>query len=619
MDDELSQPCQIKYFEYLSLNLKNTVMPESAEKILVKFSLKNVQSETLYQISVKSLDNSFQNFSTETLETSNFNSPLHFSKYLIFSYFFEQDQFIEITITVKSNSVNDNKIYNFQRNTKISSLVCEKNCVYQRKIDENPRSLHKEILVLSAEKANSSIQYINILLKCKKENNINYSDNKNKIRYLIKNKENRIYLSEIVNNDGSFNNIIIPVELLLPKFSVLFYTYDKNLVNAKTLNVEEFTDKQKNIENEFIEIPLFNSSLNNNIIKIMNYSKLKTRRSLFEYVKSGIRLNIYMAIDISNKNNLGQIKKVIRSCGSILSYYTCTETKEPIFKVYCFGAKFKNSNSSFFNLNLQETPDIIFLKTVIKKYIEFYDKNQAKIELSDHINFSPLIKHISNETKNKNNPKEYNIFFIIANNNPTDIKDLIDTLIECSYLPLSIVIIGVGENLELLNNLITSIPTISSIGIEKKRNITQFISFNKIGFDEKKLSIIFLKEIAKQIVEYYDENNCTPDKMKQNDNDMEDIKDSTNKYKSFMDLKKSSIMFGESGNNNLDNEINAKQSLKNFTLGPFSENGENEEDKKKYSNTPSGVKFSVRVSSNPYCNKDGFINNLRNQNEDNKK
>ena len=626
---DVSQPYSIKYFQNLPLSSQNSGnMTESTEKILIKFSIKNFKQEAFYQIFIKSRDNSFPNFSTESFEVFNFTTSLNFAKYLICDYFFEKDQLIEITISVKSKNEYDNKIYNFQRNTKLSSLVCEKNCIYQRKIDETPNSVHKEILILSVEKVKNSIQYINISLSCKRNNNINFSDIKSKIRYLIKNKEKKnIYLSEILNDNGIFDNINIPLELLSPMFDI-YFLYEQNLVQQKKININEFIDKEKNLKNVFIEIPILSDNPNNNMIKIINNSTLTIKYSLFDYIKSGLKLNIFMAIDMSNKNYINQIKKAIKSCGNILSYYTCTETKEPIFKVYCFGAKFKNSNNIFFNLNLQETPDIIFLKNVTKKYVEFFNSNKDKIELNNNINFFPLIKHVYNEIKKKKNPIEYNIFFIITSNNPNDTKETINTLIECSNLPLSIVIIGVGKNLELLNNLINNIKAMSNISIEKRRNLIKFISFDKIGFDEIKLSNIFLKEIAKQIVEYYSINNLTPDKIKINNTG--NIKENNKIYNSFEYLKNSSISSNnsdintkdikESNNNNINNNnINIPKSVRNFILDPSSGNEGKEDNKKKYENTPYEGKMSVKASSNPYCLNESRKINYKNIYEDVKK
>ena len=92
----------------------------------------------------------------------------------------------------------------------------------------------------------------------------------------------------------------------------------------------------------------------------------------------------------------------------------------------------------------------------------------------------------------------------------TDMKETIDYIVEGSKLPLSIVIIGIGNtnlfNMEILDG--DKIPLINSKGEIRKRDIVQFVEFNNFK-DEKgvrngdELAEEDLKEIPRQIEEYY--------------------------------------------------------------------------------------------------------------------
>ena len=92
-----------------------------------------------------------------------------------------------------------------------------------------------------------------------------------------------------------------------------------------------------------------------------------------------------------------------------------------------------------------------------------------------------------------------------------DMDDTVDCIVEASKLPLNIVIIGIGEtdfeNMDSLDGDI--IPLVNSFGEIRKRDIVQFVKFNTfkeknaIEDDDKELAEEVLKEIPRQIEEYY--------------------------------------------------------------------------------------------------------------------
>ena len=460
---------------------------------------------------------------------------------------------------------------------------------------------------MTSEKYGPEQLYVNISFKCKKEKTVKYSDKSSKTRFLIKNNEKNIYLSEIANDKGIFDNILVPNELLSPIFSILFFNINRILTNVISINVKRFIDNsKKKRNNEFIQVPLLNKE--NSIITILNNSKLETKYSLFEFIKAGIRLNTFVAIDLSKKSLAQDIKKIIDNLGTILSYYAPTKSKVPVFKVYGFGAKIKNNeftNKEFFNLNLEQNPDISDFTHIIKKYKEFYNNNVNNIEYNNINNFCPLIKEVSNEINLKYEPLEYNIFFIITSNIPKDIKEIIDSLISGSYLPFSVVIIGIGDkNFEEIKN-VDNLPANSSRGIDRFRNNAQFVFINK---NEDNLYKLYLRKLAKQIVEYYYLNNSNPEKVKKNN--IQDIKESFNKYQSFVNFQWSTVnsinnSFNIYSSKNEDDEKDKsqKKSIKNVTILPYGldtveEESKDEENNKIYDNTPSGS--TIRISSNPY-------------------
>ena len=86
-----------------------------------------------------------------------------------------------------------------------------------------------------------------------------------------------------------------------------------------------------------------------------------------------------------------------------------------------------------------------------------------------------------------------------------DFQPTIDAIVEASFLPLSIIIIGIGDEdfkkMEILDG--DEVPLISSSGQKRIRDLVQFVSFSKFNNDEKALASEVLAEIPRQIVEYY--------------------------------------------------------------------------------------------------------------------
>ena len=89
----------------------------------------------------------------------------------------------------------------------------------------------------------------------------------------------------------------------------------------------------------------------------------------------------------------------------------------------------------------------------------------------------------------------------------TDMRDTVNSIVEGSKLPLSIIIIGIGDadfsNMDLLDG--DEKPLIDSYGEIRKRDIVQFVKFNsfKKNNDNKELAEEVLKEIPRQVEEYY--------------------------------------------------------------------------------------------------------------------
>ena len=109
-----------------------------------------------------------------------------------------------------------------------------------------------------------------------------------------------------------------------------------------------------------------------------------------------------------------------------------------------------------------------------------------------------------------------------------DLDDTIEALVEGSYYPLSVIIIGIGEGEPIsednkeggFSKMIKldgdEIPLISKHGIKRMRDLVQFVPFKNFNKpeDTKKLAAEVFEEIPRQIIEYYTLNFIYPEMLK---------------------------------------------------------------------------------------------------------
>ena len=252
---------------------------------------------------------------------------------------------------------------------------------------------------------------------------------------------------------------------------------------------------------------------------IINHT-FKTIKTFIDYIRGGININLDIAIDYTasneNPNNpnslhycLGDMpndyENAILSCGSIVGYYD----KDQIFPVFGFGGipPGKNKVSHCFNINFEESPDIQLIDNVIRVYKESLNK----VTLSGPTFFAPIIEKVMSEIKKNLNecPQEnhYEILMILTDGLINDMQETTKLLVDCASLPLSVIIIGIGDaDFSMMVTLDgDDIPLTDCDGRVTERDLVQFVEYEK--FKKKgnitELNEEVLKEIPRQIEEYY--------------------------------------------------------------------------------------------------------------------
>ena len=284
-------------------------------------------------------------------------------------------------------------------------------------------------------------------------------------------------------------------------------------------------------------------------VKNPNYTDNNLTFTLFDYLKAGITLEGYIGIDFTSgiehitDTESNQYLQAIAGIREIVFDFIRD------FEVYGYGAKIidsnDNNNNDYFNLSLQENNVLRGYTNIENAYIECLNK----IKFSDNNSLSPLINNIRKVIYNKYKADTYSILFLLINSPPKndDFQNTIDALIENSFLPLSIVVIGIGNSeFEDIKRLFSNKNKISSKGMEKSRNNIHFISMKDCNFNNDILKNRCLKDIPKQMVQYYSLNKTTPKNIKEQnfDNIKESFKvfENNNSLCEFEDCAPPSLM-----------------------------------------------------------------------------
>lgn len=194
-----------------------------------------------------------------------------------------------------------------------------------------------------------------------------------------------------------------------------------------------------------------------------------------------------------DNNAYNPYQVVIDSFTKALSGYSINQ----LFPSFGFGAQINGSNVPFFPLNGNiEKPECEGLNGVLQTY----DSTLKSVELYGPDFFSPVLQGSLNYVKTKSKLfKGYFISLVITDGNPKDVPKTKKAIIEASKLPMSIIIIGVGDKgfdrmKEMMSNVVYGKES-------QKRQVAQFLSLSELKSVDSLVSSS-LKSVKQQVIDY---------------------------------------------------------------------------------------------------------------------
>jgi hypothetical protein len=470
-------------------------------KVQLEFTIEGLEKGHRYQLQVNPLDNA-TGVPLETETVNCHNNFITFNYHPICDFFFERQQMFQFTLIKDSISRGSIQI-------PLGLIIGSPGSCIRRQIDGNTN------IIITAQGINNVNSYIEFIFITRNVFGVDFGKVKNKITYLISSLGRKIYSSESISYNGNFQPIKIPVGLIENGFTITFYNSEKKELGHKDENVQNFLRQKDNI---YLKL-----KINGEVVDIIHKSNLIKNYSFVDYIRSGVAIKLTIGIDYTSSNlppddplslhylgaNKNDYEQAIEACGIIIAFYDYNQ----LFPVFGFGAVINDADhvDYCFNVNFRDNPEIYTIENVLKEYRNSFNN----LKLAGPTNFCPLIKKAIGNIKKENNPLKYHILLILTDGIINDMQETIDALVEGSFLPLSVIIIGIGNDhfQEMIELDGDDHPITNSRGVKRKRDLVQFVPFNKYKYNPKELAAQVLEEVPRQIIEYYYMYNIYPENI----------------------------------------------------------------------------------------------------------
>ena len=513
--------------ETAPININNVEMEQS---VSLSIELKNVESSNEHRVELITkeenkgiLYNKSAGF-TERRAKNPTDGSIIFQQFFAIPYYFEKQQLLEFKVFFNNSNENESV------QTSLGTIMGGRGQTFKKLLSNG-----EEIRIKGKELKKSSKEIV--FDTSLKGNNLKGM----KFRYSIINlgtdqkpTNTKLYDSEIktINKNTYETNVIAFGRCKIPIMYIKSGERDDNLISIEVYDIvhkRQMGNYQGSFSNlinsNHIEIILFNN------IKAIIDIKIENHPTFISYLRSGINIGLTIGIDFTGSNGhykdppslhflgggLNNYESAIRSCGDIVSAYD----KEKSFPVFAFGFNFidpflNNFDGKYTDFNYPincniDNPSIKYIDGVLQEYRNFI----TKIHLSGPTYFSPMINDLIFEVDRELEEGKvfnYHIIMILTDGMIDDLAETKDSLVAASFLPISVIIIGIGNGdftkMDVLDADV--IPLYDSTGRKADRDLVQFVPYNQFKDNPQKLAEQVLEEIPRQVVEYYQHKGIQP-------------------------------------------------------------------------------------------------------------
>ncbi|XP_013888572.1 copine-4 [Austrofundulus limnaeus] len=248
--------------------------------------------------------------------------------------------------------------------------------------------------------------------------------------------------------------------------------------------------------------------------------------SFLDYIMGGCQIQFTVAIDFTASNGdprnscslhyihpfqPNEYLKALVSVGEICQDYD----SDKMFPAFGFGAQippdYKVSHDFAVNFN-KDNPEC----AGIQGLVEAYQACLPKLQLYGPTNIAPIIQKVAKSASQEVHTKEamqYFILLILTDGVITDMADTREAIVQASHLPMSIIIVGIGNadfsDMQMLDGDDGILR--SPKGEPVLRDIVQFVPFRNFKHaSPAALAKSVLAEVPNQVVDYYNSRGIKP-------------------------------------------------------------------------------------------------------------
>eukprot|EP01028_Stygiella_incarcerata_P010832 TRINITY_DN583_c0_g3_i2.p1 TRINITY_DN583_c0_g3~~TRINITY_DN583_c0_g3_i2.p1 ORF type:complete len:558 (-),score=147.73 TRINITY_DN583_c0_g3_i2:982-2655(-) len=247
--------------------------------------------------------------------------------------------------------------------------------------------------------------------------------------------------------------------------------------------------------------------------------------SFMDYISGGCEVSLLVSVDFTGSNGdprmpgtlhhvregvLNQYESVIASVGDILIHYD-SDKKVPAFGFGGILRETQRIDHCFSLKPMGQSPEC----EGIGELLHAYRWRIANVGLAGPTLFTPSIRMATGYAKGHltQMDQHYFILLIITDGIITDMRQTIDALVEAAEFPLSIVIVGVGNedfaNMQFLDA--DTEPLQHSNGSRSSRDIVQFVEYSRFqAADPSLLAQEVLAEVPGQVVKFMGKHGIRP-------------------------------------------------------------------------------------------------------------
>uniref|UniRef100_A0A8C6L8I2 Copine 4 n=1 Tax=Nothobranchius furzeri TaxID=105023 RepID=A0A8C6L8I2_NOTFU len=255
----------------------------------------------------------------------------------------------------------------------------------------------------------------------------------------------------------------------------------------------------------------------NSGIVILNQCKIIKMHSFLDYIMGGCQIQFTVAIDFTASNGdprnscslhyihpyqPNEYLKALVAVGEICQDYD----SDKMFPAFGFGARIPPDYKVITYLNL----------LCIQGLVEAYQACLPKLQLYGPTNIAPIIQKVAKSASQEVHTKEamqYFILLILTDGVITDMADTREAIVQASHLPMSIIIVGIGNadfsDMQMLDGDDGILR--SPKGEPVLRDIVQFVPFRNFKHaSPAALAKSVLAEVPNQVVDYYNSKGIKP-------------------------------------------------------------------------------------------------------------